>query len=412
MLCRHCGSPLTRLILDLGATPPANNLLAREDQPETRYPLRLLACDGCGLVQTDIDLFRLNADSLFSANYPYFSSSHPAFVAHAKQYAGQMIERLGLTRQSFVVEIGSNDGYLLQHFKNRGMKVLGVEPTQTGDEAQRKGIETLPVFFDERWSEMIAKTYGKADLVVCNNVLAHVPDINGFVGGIKKLLKSGHDGQGPGSGGVATFEFPSLRNLVEGSQWDTVYHEHYSYLSFRTARDILRAAGLHVHDVEHLATHGGSLRVHANNYGRHVLQSSVLDELRAETAAGMNDEAFYLRMQQQANDAAENLRAWLENAKGLGKRVVGFGAAAKGNTLLNYAGIDDRLLPYIVDDTSAKQGKFAPGSRIPIVAEFRGQPDAILVLPWNWLPQIKTRLANQITAGAQLVTAIPTLKVH
>jgi SAM-dependent methyltransferase len=411
MLCRHCTSPLTHQILDLGATPPANNLLEREDQPETRYPLRLLACDGCGLVQTDIDLFRVDADEVFAPSYPYFSSSHSAFVAHAKQYAGRMIERMNLGKGSFVVEIGSNDGYLLQHFQERGIKVLGVEPTQTGAVATAKGIETLPVFFDEHWAENIARTHGHADLVVCNNVLAHVPDINGFCRGVKKLLKSGH-GKEPGTAGVATFEFPSLRSLVQGNQWDTVYHEHYSYLSFRTARDIMRDAGLRVHDVEHIPTHGGSLRVYADNYGRYVLQSSVLDELRIETDAGMSDDEFYLRMQHQADYAAQELRAWLVSAKAQGVHVAGFGAAAKGNTLLNYAGIDDALLPYIVDDTPAKQGKFAPGSRIPIVSEFRGKPDAILVLPWNWLPQIKLRLADQIKAGAKLVTAIPKLQVH
>ena len=408
MQCRSCGAPLTRQILDLGATPPANNLLKREDQPETRYPLRLLACD-CGLVQTDIDLFRLDADALFSASYPYFSSSHPAFVAHAKQYAGQMIEKLNLNKDSFVVEIGSNDGYLLQHFKARGIKVLGVEPTQTGGIAVEKGIETLPVFFNEQWAERIASTYGPADLVVCNNVLAHVPDINGFCRGVKTLLKSGLDGTGPG--GMVTFEFPSLRHLVEGNQWDTVYHEHYSYLSFRTARDILKASGLWAFDVQHLQTHGGSLRVSASAWGgRHHLERSVLDELESE--APLKSWDYFASLQQSAECAADELRCYLENAHDLGKRVAGFGAAAKGNTLLNYAGIDDRLLPYIVDDTPAKQGKFAPGSRIPIVAEFRGQPDAIVVLPWNWLPQIKTRLADQIKAGAKLVTAIPTLEVH
>lgn len=411
MDCRHCGAYLKHQILDLGATPPANNLLAREDQPETRYPLRLLRCDGCGLVQTDIDHFRLDADEVFAASYPYFSSSHPAFVAHARQYAGQMVEKLSLDKNSFVVEIGSNDGYLLQHFKARGIKVLGVEPTQTSAVAVAKGIETLPVFFTEKWGERIASVYGQADLVVCNNVLAHVPDINGFCSGVKKLLKSGH-GRKPGTAGVATFEFPGLRQLVEGNQWDTVYHEHYSYLSFKVARDIMRGAGLHVHDVEHISTHGGSLRVHADNYGRFSLQSSVLDELQTETAAGMNDQMFFDRLQFAAHSAAEELRTYLETAREDGKQVAGFGAAAKGNTLLNYAGIDDRLLPYIVDDTVQKQGKFAPGSRIPIVAEFQGKPDCIVVLPWNWLPQIKQRLASQIKAGANLVTAIPMLEVH
>jgi len=411
MLCRHCTSPLTRQILDLGATPPANNLLAREDQPETRYPLRLLACDGCGLVQTDIDLFRMDADEVFAPSYPYFSSSHPAFVAHAKQYAGQMIERLGLGKGSFVVEIGSNDGYLLQHFRERGIKVLGVEPTQTGAVATAKGIETLPVFFDERWADVIAYSHGQADLVVCNNVLAHVPDINDFCRGVKTLLKNGH-GKQPGTAGVATFEFPSLLQLVENNQWDTIYHEHYSYLSFRTARDIMRYAGLTVHHVENIPTHGGSLRVHANNYGRYALQRSVLDELAHETEAGLIDAAFYQRMQHQADVAAQELRAWLEAMRIDGKHVAGFGAAAKGNTLLNYANIDDSLLPYIVDDTPAKQGKFAPGSRIPIVGDFQGKVDAIVVLPWNWLPQIKVRLAEQIKVGAKLVTAIPTLQVH
>jgi SAM-dependent methyltransferase len=413
MLCRHCSSPLTRQILDLGATPPANNLLAREDQPETRYPLRLLSCDGCGLVQTDIDLFRMDADEVFAPSYPYFSSSHPAFVAHAKQYAGQMIEQLGLGKGSFVVEIGSNDGYLLQHFRERGIKVLGVEPTQTGAVAAAKGIETLPVFFDERWADVIAYSHGQADLIVCNNVLAHVPDINGFCRGVKTLLKNGH-GKQPGTAGVATFEFPSLLQLVENNQWDTIYHEHYSYLSFRTARDIMRYAGLTVHHVENIQTHGGSLRVHANNYGRYALQSSVLDELAHETEAGlvMVNATFYQRMQHQADVAAQELRAWLEAMRIDGKHVAGFGAAAKGNTLLNYANIDESLLPYIVDDTPAKQGKFAPGSRIPIVGDFQGKVDAIVVLPWNWLPQIKVRLAEQIKAGAKLVTAIPKLQVH
>ncbi len=407
MKCRHCGAPLTRRVLDLGATPPANNLLSREDQPEMRYPLRLLACD-CGLVQTDIDLFRLGFDELFAQSYPYFSSSHAGFVAHAKQYAGRMIEQLGLDANSLVVEIGSNDGYLLQHFKARGIKVLGVEPTQTGAYAADRGIETLPVFFDEVWAERIAKNYGGADLVVCNNVLAHVPDINGFCRGIKTLLK---DGLAEAPGGMVTFEFPSLRNLVEGGQWDTVYHEHYSYLSFTTTRDILKDAGLWAFDVEHIPTHGGSLRVSACAWGgRHALQTAVMDEIERE--ADVRAPEFFERLQRQAYAASGELRAYLELQRSHGKHVCGFGAAAKGNTLLNYAGVDDRLIPYIVDDTTAKQGKWTPGSRIPIVAEFQGTPDFIVVLPWNWLPQIKTRLAQQIKAGAKLVTAIPSLEIH
>jgi SAM-dependent methyltransferase len=322
-----------------------------------------------------------------------------------------MVEELALDRDSLVIEIGSNDGYLLQHFKDRGIRVIGIEPTQTGTVAMSKGIHTLPVFFDRQWAEIIGKSYGKADLIVCNNVLAHVPDINGFCLGIKHLLKDGFNPD-KGRGGVATFEFPSLRKLIEGQQWDTVYHEHYSYLSFRTARDILRSVGIHVHDVEHIPTHGGSLRVFANNYGRHVMQQSVIDEVVNETDAGMRSAPFYEQLQDRVDEAADRLRAFLEDAHDRKLHVCGFGAAAKGNTLLNYAGIDERLLPYIVDDTPAKQGKFAPGSRIPIVADFDGQPDCILLLAWNWLPQAKVRLAKQIAAGSLLVTAIPKLQVH
>ena len=384
--------------------------MASEDQSETRYPLRLLACESCWLVQTDIDLFRMDADEVFAPSYPYYSSSHPAFVAHAKQYAGRMVERLGLNEKSLVIEIGSNDGYLLQHFKDRGIRVLGIEPTQTAQAAEAKGIRTVQAFFDEAWVDVATALHGEADLVVCNNVLAHVPDITGFCRGVKRLLR---DGAGGKPAGVATFEFPSLRNLVEGGQWDTVYHEHYSYLSFTTARDIMKDAGMLVFDVEHIPTHGGSLRVIARSWGGRLPGlAGVIDEVFREQDAGVRSGNFYAGMQAAADQSAKQLREFLESAKRDGKKVAGFGAAAKGNTLLNYAEIDDQLLPYIVDDTPAKQGKFAPGSRIPIFAEFVSAPDYILVLPWNWLPQIKHRLAPLLAAGSKLVTAVPTLKVH
>ena len=401
MRCRHCSTPLDHLVLDLGSTVPANLPLDTADGPEQPYPLRLLKCDNCHLVQTDIDLFRLDQDEVFSAQYPYFSSSHPAFVAHAKQYAGRMIEMLGLDSKSKVVEIGSNDGYLLRHFKDRGIPCWGFEPTNTSLEAMRHGVPTIQRFFSRHEASRFVVGKGPSDLVVCNNVLAHVPDINGFLSGVTTLLKSN---------GIATFEFPSLLNLVKEGQWDTVYHEHYSYLSFTVAREIMRKAGLDVFDVEPIPTHGGSLRVFATRHGgASVHKPSIWEHLDLEQY--LSSWAPYHGLQVTADASRYGLLVFLQDCRNKGKHVAGFGAAAKGNTLLNFAQVGPDLLPYIVDDTHAKQGKFAPGSRVPIVSEFKSRPDYILVLPWNWLPQIKSRLAKEIEAGAKIVTAVPELEV-
>ena len=407
MNCRHCAKPLIKQLIDLGSSPPSNAYLAEVSlhAPELWFPLRVLVCNDCWLVQTDD--FAAH-DALFTEEYAYFSSFSQSWLEHSRTYATQMIERMQLGTGSLVVEVASNDGYLLQYFAQAGIPCLGIEPTHSTAQAARgRGIESIEEFFGVALADRLIAEGRSADLVVANNVLAHVPDINDFVAGFARLLKPQ---------GIATFEFPHLLQLITQRQFDTIYHEHFSYLSLLAVERIFAANHLAVVDVETLPTHGGSLRV----FARHsdcdtVPMSKRVEDMRVQEAAvGMDSAIFYEGLQQQAEDIRDALLLFLIEAKRAGKRVAAYGAAAKGNTLLNFAGARPDLLPYVVDRNPMKAGKYMPGSRIPIVAEghlFDDRPDYILILPWNLKDEIVAQLAIARGWGAQFVVAIPQLTV-
>jgi SAM-dependent methyltransferase len=399
MKCRHCGEPLTLQMVDLGASPPSNAFHATAEEKQESYRLRVLVCTECWLAQTDIDLFKLDHDKLFAADYPYFSSTSKGWVEHARDFVERITKQLALGTDSLTIEVGANDGYLLQWVKT---PCFGVEPTRTGDKAKAKGIEIYPQFFGEQWAKNAATYRGKADLMIANNVLAHVPDINDFVRGFTALLKPE---------GMAVFEFPHLLNLVQKNQFDTIYHEHYSYLSLTAVQRIFAANGLEVFGVEKLHTHGGSLRVYAGHPGAHKIADRVAFVLLEEEREGMKTESFYKGFQRAADKVKNDLVSFLLTAKSLGLEVAAFGAAAKGNTLLNYAGIKADLLPYVVDDTPSKQGQFLPGSGIPVQAEFTSKPDYVLVLPWNFRAEITAKLSRVRDWGGRFVFAVPALEV-
>lgn len=406
MKCRFCVSPLHEVFLDLGSAPPSNAYLdeATLGAPETWFPLKLFTCGNCRLVQVDEVQHHTE---LFSADYAYFSSYSSSWLAHARDYASTARDRLGLDSRSFVVEVASNDGYLLQHVRQAGIRCLGIEPTKsTADAARERGIETLERFLGQRSAEDIVGEYGRADLVVANNVLAHVPDLNDFVAGLATLLAPG---------GTLTLEFPHLMQLVAQRQFDTIYHEHFSYFSLHTAMRVLAAHGLTTWDVEELSTHGGSLRVWAS-HSAHARphESSVRALLDQEARAGMLEDDYYRGFQAQADAVKNDLLAFLLEQRRLGRRVVGYGAAAKGNTLLNYAGVRPDLLPWVVDASPHKQGKWLPGSRIPIVGETHireHRPDVVLVLPWNLKPEITGQLSYVRDWGGMFAVAVPRLEV-
>lgn len=407
MKCRHCGEELHLPFLDLGSAPPSNAYLTEAGlrTPEIWFPLRLLACQACWLVQTEDYAGR---EALFTDDYAYFSSFSTSWLAHAERYVREMIGRFGLNAASQVVEIAANDGYLLQYAQTAGMPCYGVEPTaSTAAAARAKGIEIVQSFFGIGLAEELAGKGRQADLIVANNVLAHVPDINDFVAGFTRLLKPK---------GVATFEFPHLLRMVRENQFDTAYHEHYSYLSLTTVERIFAASGLAVFDVEELPTHGGSLRVFAQrrDSGEHVV-SSALEALRkAEEDAGVKDAVFYSGFQAKAEHLKNDFVAFLVEARRQGLKLGAYGAAAKGNTLLNFAGVRPDLLPYVVDKNPAKQGKFMPGSRIPIVDEgylLANKPDLLVILPWNLRGEVMAQLAYARAWGARFVTAVPALTI-
>jgi len=398
MKCRHCQAELSLELVDLGAAPPSNVFHAVRDEPEMSYPLRVLVCTSCWLAQTDITRFTLGYDEVFTDEYPYFSSTSASFVAHAKRFVEIMSQSLELGPDSLTIEVGSNDGYLLQWVKT---PCYGIEPTKTGEAATAKGIPTFASFFTSEYARLRADSGGQADLMIANNVLAHVPDINDFVKGFEILLKPS---------GVATFEFPHLLNLVRFNQFDTIYNEHYSYLSLTAVQRIFRAAGLSVFDVEKLQTHGGSLRVYACKDSRKA-SVAVLNVLAEERAAGMLDPAFYAGFQAVANRVKDEFLQFLLEAKALKRTVVGYGAAAKGNTLLNYAGVKADLLAYVVDQTPSKQGKFLPGSRIPVLPALITKPDYVVILPWNWRADIVRQLEHIRGWGGKFVCAIPRLEI-
>ena len=408
MNCRHCNSTLDLTLIDLGSAPPSNAYLTSLTlrRPEKWFPLKVLVCQSCWLVQAEA---YSRAAELFNDEYAYFSSFSDLWLHHARKYVETMVGRFGLGPESHVVEIASNDGYLLQYFMQRSIPCLGIEPTaSTAAAARQKGLETLEEFYSARLAARLASQGRQADLIVANNVLAHVPDINDFVRGFAILLKPQ---------GVATFEFPHLMQLIGQNQFDTIYHEHFSYLSFSAVDHIFRQNGLAVFDVEELGTHGGSLRVFAQrtDSGRRAVGPAVADLLHREELAGMRRAAYYEGFQEQANRVKWDFLAFLIKARCEGKKVGAYGAAAKGNTLMNFAGVRPDLLPYVVDKNPAKQGKFMPGSRIPIVDETRirdEKPDFVVIFPWNIKDEIMKQLTYVREWGGRFVTAVPKLTVE
>lgn len=405
--CRACASPLQLPLIDLGTSPPSNAYLRPEQlsQPEVWLPLKVWVCEHCWLVQAEA---HQQADQLFDADYAYFSSYSRSWLKHAETYVAEMVERFALTADSRVVEIAANDGYLLQFVAQRGIPCLGIEPTRsTAAAARARGLAIREDFFGTALAETLATEGWQADLMVANNVLAHVPDINDFLQGFARLLKPT---------GVVTFEFPQLLTLIAGRQFDTLYHEHYSYLSLTTVDLLCQRNGLQVFDVQPLTTHGGSLRVFVQRRatGERVVSPAVGEALDAEREAGVLTPAFYATLAPAAQAIKLQLLDFLLEAKAQGKRVAGYGAAAKGNTLLNYAGVRSDLLAWVADASPHKQGKYLPGSRIPIVAPERiaqERPDYVLLLPWNLLPEVQAEQAGIAEWGGRLVVAVPELTV-
>lgn len=412
MNCRHCGQPLHLPFLDLGSAPPSNAYLSEAAlrAPEVWYPLRLLVCQHCWLVQTEDHAGR---EALFTEDYAYFSSYSSSWLAHAQAYVADMVARLGLHAGSCVAEVASNDGYLLQYVRQAGIPCYGIEPTaSTAAAARGRGIEVVERFFGVALAGELAAAGRQADLIVANNVLAHVPDINDFVAGFAQLLKPQ---------GVATFEFPHLLRMVQGCQFDTAYHEHYSYLSLTAVQRIFAANGLRVIDVQELPTHGGSLRVWAARADtpQHAQATDagaarVAQLLALEEAQGMLDAGFYSDFQSQPLRIKRELLTFLLQCQAQGIRVAAYGAAAKGNTLLNFAGVRGDLVSYAVDKNPAKQGQYLPGSRIPIVGEEHlraHRPDVVLLLPWNLRAELAEQLGYVRQWGGRLAVAVPRLEM-
>ena len=407
MKCRHCGSDVSHVLVDLGAAPPSNAYLTKMalKRPEKFFPLRVLVCESCWLVQAEA---YSRAAELFNEEYAYFSSFSTEWLEHSKRYVDEMTVRFGLGSSSTVVEVAANDGYLLQYVKEKSIGCYGIEPTaSTANAARQKGIEIVQDFLSTSLAQQLRNQGKTADLVVANNVLAHVPDINDFSNACRLLMKPN---------GVFTCEFPHLMNLISQHQFDTIYHEHFSYLSFGTVINIFAKNGLNVFDVEEIGTHGGSLRVFAqcSDTGSHLVSSRVDDLLSRETLAGMSSIAFYQGFQEHAERVKDDFLRFLIEKKGEGKLVVGYGAAAKGNTLLNFAGVRSDLIRYVVDRSPHKQNKFMPGSRIPIVSEERlsvDKPDFVVIFPWNISDEVKTQLNYLTKSGTKFVVAVPNLQI-
>ena len=407
MNCRFCNHPLTHEFVDLGFSPPSNAFLetSQLNEPETYYPLKIMVCEQCFLVQ--IDEFAKH-DDIFNSNYAYFSSFSTSWLAHAKAYTNLMMERFGFDTTSQVIEIASNDGYLLQYFKEKGVPVLGIEPTaNTAAVAIEKGIDSVIDFFGVRLAKELTAKGTFADLLLGNNVLAHVPDLNDFVGGMKIILSPQ---------GVITMEFPHLMQLIAQNQFDTIYHEHFSYLSFGTVKQLFEHHDLAIFDVQEIPTHGGSLRIYAkhNSDKTKSITSNVQSLLEKEKAFGLTDLAIYQDYQAKAEKVKNDFLAFLIQAKQEGKTVVAYGAAAKGNTLLNFAGIKKDLIAYVVDASPHKQNKYLPGAHIPVVCEEKithTQPDYVVILPWN----LKEEIANQLHYikdwGGKFVVAVPEIAI-
>jgi hypothetical protein len=406
MECRFCKHKVETEFADLVNSPASNSYLTAQqlNEPEVFYPLKVMACEKCFLVQ--VAEYKKSED-IFNSDYAYFSSFSTSWLAHSKRYTDMMIARFGYNENSLVTEVASNDGYLLQYFKEKNVPVLGIEPTaNTAAVAIKKGIPSVVDFFGVRLATKLAGEGKKTDLLLGNNVLAHVPDINDFVGGMKVLLKEN---------GVVTMEFPHLYQLVINNQFDTIYHEHFSYLSFTTTSKIFEAQGLEMFDVEEVPTHGGSLRIFAKHKEdkSKPIGPNVAAMLKKEKDAGMTNIDYYKNFQTKVETVKNDLLEFLLKQKRAGKKVAAYGAAAKGNTLLNYCGVKNDMISFVVDANPAKQNKFMPASHIPIVQEDRikkDKPDFIIILPWNIKDEIVKQLAYVNEWGCKFVVPIPKLQ--
>ncbi|WP_027582474.1 class I SAM-dependent methyltransferase [Bradyrhizobium sp. Ai1a-2] len=406
MKCRHCHAQLQHVFLDLGHAPPSNAYLSEAQlrAPETTFPLKILVCDTCWLVQTED---YTAADELFSSDYAYFSSTSQGWLKHAKAYCDKITDALHLKRDSFVIEVASNDGYLLKNFVAAGIPCLGIEPTaSTADAAEKIGVPVLRAFFGTATATKLAQGGQQADLICGNNVYAHVPDINDFTAGLRIALKRG---------GTINLEFPHLKNMIAYNQFDTAYHEHFSYLSLTAVARIFEKAGLRVFDLEELPTHGGSLRI----YGCHhddprQTTAAVTAMLAEEKRSGLQDLRLYQAFQQKADKVKNDFLAFLIEQKRAGKSVAAYGAAAKGNTLMNYAGLKHDLISFICDAAPSKQNKFMPGSHIPILHPeelARRKPDWVVILPWNIAAEVLQQHEQIKSWDGRFVVAVPELKV-
>jgi len=404
--CRFCGTMLEHNFCDLGMSPLSNAYLTHDQlvRKEPFYPLHAYVCHACRLVQLD----ECEAPEAIFSDYAYFSSYSESWLAHARRYCDHMIERMGLDRHSLVVEIASNDGYLLQYFRERDIPVLGIEPARNvARVAREKGVPTIEKFFSAATAEKLAREGKRPDLLLGNNVLAHVPDLNDFVRGMQRLLKPG---------GTVTLEFPHLLRLIEGLQFDTIYHEHFSYFSFETVERIFSAHGLVIFDVDELATHGGSLRIYVRHKedDRRPVRESVAAMRHREVQAGLDRLESYGAFEGRVREVKRSLLTFLIECKRAGMSVVGYGAPAKGNTLLNYCGIRSDFLDYTVDLSPHKQGRYLPGTHIPIhdpAMIRRTRPHYVLILPWNLQDEIMQQMAHIREWGGRFVVPIPMVQV-
>jgi hypothetical protein len=404
--CRFCDELLEKIFLDLGETPLANSYLSDEeiDNNEESFPLKVLVCKKCYLVQ--LEEFK-TPQNIFS-NYAYFSSYSKSFLNHAKNYVDMMINRFQINQNNFVVEIASNDGYLLQYFKEKNIPLLGIEPAKNiAKNAEEKGIKTISKFFGEKFSIELIKEYKKADLIICNNVIAHVPKINDFVSGLKLLMSKK---------GILTIEFPHLMELVEHNQFDTIYHEHFSYLSFFVIKNILEKNGIKIFDVEKIHTHGGSLRVFCTHTENNdiIIKKSVDELVKSENEKGMMEMNFYENFSTKINSTVDQFLDFCNKAKKDNKKLIGYGAPAKANTLLNYCKIKNNLIEYVTDLSPHKQGLYLPGSHLPIKSPEeikKSKPDFVIIFPWNLQDEIIKQIDFIREWGGKFVIPIPNLKI-
>jgi hypothetical protein len=405
--CRHCGAKLEAIFADLGSSPPSNSYLDEPSQfiRESSYPLRVLVCESCWLVQTEDFAAK---EVFFHGDYAYFSSTSETWRDHSKKYFEEIVSELNLTHRSFVIEVASNDGYLLRHFLAGGVPCLGVEPAgNAASIAVNQGIPVIKDFFGSSTARSIVAAKGLADLIICNNVFAHVPDINDFAKGLEICLDPG---------GTITIEFPHILNLILETQFDTIYHEHYSYLSLHAASAVLESAGLRVYKVQKLNTHGGSLRLYVSKRSfSGPLDASVSQTLILEEKAGLNDLETYINFQESAFKVASNFREFIIQAQKDGKIVAGYGAAAKGNTLLNFSGVKYPQISVIADAAPSKQGKYTPGSHIPIVHPNvlkALKPDYLVIFPWNISDEVVELFRGETHPWkVKFVTAVPDLRI-